>query len=72
MLVDLFNKMRIQAEFNSLNMHLNIQQLIPKRIKADPERLERVLFVLLQNSLKHTTRGGIRVRVDLDHERESG
>ena len=63
-LVSLFNKMRVQAEFNSLNMHLNIEQLVPKKIKTDRERLERVLFVLLQNSLKYTVRGCIKVVVE--------
>lgn len=63
-LLNLFNKMRIQAEFQSLTMHLSIQQQLPKKILADQERLERVLFVLLQNSLKYTYRGCIKLSVE--------
>lgn len=46
MLSNLFNKMRIQAEFLNLNMYLQIEQNLPKSVYADAERLERVLFVL--------------------------
>lgn len=61
MLSNLFNKMRIQAEFLSLNMHLKIAQSLPKFIYSDQERLERVIFVLLQNSLKYTRQGCIKL-----------
>ena len=57
----MFNKMRIQAEFQSLQMHLCIEQQVPKEIYADSVRLERILFVLLQNSLKYTHRGKIKL-----------
>ena len=65
MLMSLFNKMRIQAEFLSLNMHLKIEQSLPKSIYTDQERLERVIFVLLQNSLKYTQHGWIKLIAEL-------
>lgn len=46
MLSNLFNKMRIQAEIQDLSMYLQIEQNLPKKVYADSERLERVLFVL--------------------------
>lgn len=63
-LLNLFNKMRIQAEFQCLNMQLRIEQRLPKKILADQGRLEKVLFVLLQNSLKYTLRGSIKLEVE--------
>ena len=39
MLLNLFNKMRIQAEFQSLNMYLKIDQSLPKKLFSDSERL---------------------------------
>lgn len=61
LVLQLFNRMRIQAEFQSLNMHLHIDQSIPKLVRTDPEKLERMLFSLLQNALKFTTRGHIQL-----------
>ena len=49
-------------------MHLHIDQRLPKRIEADSERLERILFILLQNSLKYTLRGCIKVSVELGRQ----
>lgn len=63
MVQKLFNRMRIQAEFQSLNMHLHIDQTIPKLVKTDKDKLERMLFSLLQNALKFTTRGHIKLLV---------
>lgn len=60
----LFNKMRIQAEFQCLKMFLSIESRLPRRILADQERLEKVLFVLIQNSLKYTHRGSIKLNVE--------
>lgn len=60
-MMQVFNKMRIQAEFISLNMILKISQSLPKLLFTDQERLERVIFVLLQNSLKYTQQGCIKL-----------
>lgn len=44
-------------------MYLKIDQNLPKGVFSDSERLERMLFVLLQNALKYTQRGGIHLIV---------
>ena len=64
MILKLFNQMRVQAEFKSLNMYLKIDPTLPKMIVTDSERLERILFVLLQNALKYTERGGSHLNVE--------
>ena len=45
-------------------MYLKIDPTLPKMIVTDSERLERILFVLLQNALKYTERGGIHLNVE--------
>lgn len=47
LIVKIFDKMRIQAEFQSLNMYLKIDQKVPKIIKTDSEKLEKMLFSLI-------------------------
>ena len=54
-----------------MNMHLHIDQVIPKQIRTDPEKLERMLFALIQNALKFTKHGHIKLSVNLLGESES-
>lgn len=46
-------------------MHLNIDSNVPKIIKSDQDRLSKILFSLINNSLKYTQRGSIRVNVKI-------
>lgn len=46
-LIRIFDKMRIQAEFQSLKMSITIQQQVPKTVCVDYKKLEKVLFSLL-------------------------
>ena len=54
--------MRVEAEAKGVEVATELQPL-PRPARADPERLQRVLFNLIQNAIRHTpTDGSVTVR----------
>jgi signal transduction histidine kinase len=56
--------MRVEAEAKGVEVATELQPL-PRPARADPERLKRVLFNLIQNAIRHTpTDGSVTVRAE--------
>jgi len=56
--------MRIEAEAKGVAVAADLKPL-PRPARADPERLQRVLFNLIQNAIRHTPAdGSVTVRVE--------
>jgi len=56
--------MRIEAEAKGVGVSTELQPL-PRPARADPERLQRVLFNLIQNAIRHTPAdGSVTVRAE--------
>jgi signal transduction histidine kinase len=56
--------MRVEADAKGVAVAAELEPL-PKPARADPERLQRVLFNLIQNAIRHTpTDGSVTVRAE--------
>ena len=56
--------MRVEAEAKGVEVAADLQPL-PRPARADPERLQRVLFNLIQNAIRHTPAdGSVTVRAE--------
>jgi signal transduction histidine kinase len=56
--------MRVEAEAKGVEVAADVQPL-PRPARADPERLQRVLFNLIQNAIRHTPADGtVTVRAE--------
>ena len=56
--------MRVEAEANGVTVAAKLKRL-PLPARADPERLQRVLFNLIQNAIRHTPAdGSVTVRAE--------
>jgi signal transduction histidine kinase len=56
--------MRVEAEAKGVQVAADVQPL-PRPARADPERLQRVLFNLIQNAIRHTPAdGSVTVRAE--------
>jgi len=59
---------RYRCEEKGLTFDLNFSEKLPKNVKADNKKINRILSLLLSNGLKFTEKGGISVYVTYDAE----
>jgi PAS domain S-box-containing protein len=48
-----------------------VSEEVPERLVGDPDRLKQILYNLVDNAIKHTREGSIRITVDLDEREDS-
>ena len=51
----------LQCKAKGIDLHLNVDPLLPEEAYSDPNRFKQVLLNLLSNAIKFTTKGYIRV-----------
>lgn len=59
--------LRKKIETKGLILNIDINNEIPSILKGDKMRIEQILLNLLDNSLKYTTAGKIKVKVDFEN-----
>ncbi len=62
---------RVKAIEKGLSMSIDFEGLIPESIESDPTRLRQILVNLVNNAIKFTERGEVRVIVSL-HQNQDG
>ena len=68
MIAELCDVMRFQFEQKRLALNLIVSERAPQIIYSDAKRLKQILFNLMGNALKFTTRGSIALSVDFDQD----
>ncbi|MEV7428188.1 ATP-binding protein [Nocardioides sp. NPDC092400] len=66
---DVVELARPQAEDKGLTLTLLVDPAVPRELTGDPERLAQVLTNLLDNAVKFTGAGDVRVRMEVAEER---
>jgi len=61
---EILNQTRSKAEAKNLNLTVLIDKNAPEWLLGDPHRLGQILLNLIDNAIKFTDQGGIRVLID--------
>lgn len=64
--------MAVKAGDKRLELQVSIAPELPSSLRGDPRRLRQILVRLLQNAIKFTARGTVRLCVALADEKEAG
>jgi PAS domain S-box-containing protein len=72
LLEGLVNTYSVMARQKGLSLALETGEDVPETVEADQEFLSRVLTNLLSNALKYTSRGGVRLAVELQRPFDGG
>lgn len=66
LLVDVLARHQRQADASAVALELRVDGRLPKRVAGDAHRIEQVLDVLVDNALKFTREGFVRVSLRLE------
>lgn len=62
---ELVNIASVSAQHKDIVINCNVDQKIPDRLTGDPTRLYQILLNLLNNAVKFTAKGSIKLDIDL-------
>lgn len=65
---DLASYSQIKVKEKGLNLDINISYPIPVYINSDPTRLKQILFNLINNAVKFTEKGGVKINISQDNK----
>lgn len=63
---ELQQQMNIKADQKDLELHIRVDEMIPKELIGDPIRFKQVLYNLISNGIKYTSQGFVQVDIRLN------
>ena len=63
-LTDVVNMIQIKAENKKLAFHVEVDETIPDRLLGDEVRIRQIIVNLLNNAVKYTNSGSVRMKVE--------
>lgn len=69
LVIDTIELMRIHAESKGVSIGASLGNSLPRKITCDPNRLKQILFNLIGNAVKFTTKGSIHLSVQCQWRR---
>lgn len=55
---------KIKADHGKIDLQFNVDETIPEHINSDPNKINQILYNLIDNSIKYTDEGGV-ITVDI-------
>lgn len=68
---DLYEMIKIQASQKGLDFQMEVDPKLPSVLKGDPNRIQSILINLLNNSVKYTPSGFVRLEIACSEPQES-
>ena len=65
-IIDVVDAFEYQARLKQLNLQCYFDVNLPSVIHSDPNRIKQILFNLVQNSIKFTTKGFVKIFVYIE------
>ncbi len=66
-ITEIVSPYQFTAEAKNIGLSLDIKERVPHNIGTDPLRLTQIVSNLLSNAVKFTTKGYVKLTVDVDH-----
>lgn len=65
---NVFKMLQLKADEKNISLVLDIKSNVPKYINSDPIRIKQILINLLNNAIKFTEKGSVKLEVSLKEE----
>jgi len=70
-ITEVLSVLRVRANEKGIELLCNWQNGVPDRIQTDPARLKQLIFNLIGNAVKFTSKGKVTLNVDIDRNVEN-
>ncbi|RLD74553.1 MAG: hypothetical protein DRJ10_16755, partial [Bacteroidetes bacterium] len=68
---NVFKMLQLKADEKSIGLILDIKDNVPKYVNSDPIRIKQIIINLLNNAIKFTEKGNVKLEVSIDNENET-
>ncbi|CDW75560.1 histidine kinase-dna gyrase b-and hsp90-like domain containing protein [Stylonychia lemnae] len=71
-IIEVTEAFEYQARLKQLNFQIYFDQKLPQTINSDPNRIKQIMFNLIQNAIKFTSKGFIKIYIYLEMVKKRG